>query len=167
MILLIRPSRSVSSRKFRVISASCASTSGKVIAGASAQTEASDSEPPAFSRKVCTVSHQPPASPALPNPQPAPVDSEKESELEMDHARRFGVSWVNYTSMTKKERIRSFDQGNFQAAQIARSDPEKYPGAMQEWAEIVIENRIAQGLNKHARAPRNSVYPTLPLFDQR
>ena len=69
--------------------------------------------------------------------------------------------------MTKKERIRSFEQGNFQAAQIARLDPQKYPGALQEWADLVLEKATAHSLNKHARAPMNPVYPTLPLFDQR
>lgn len=46
--------------------------------------------------------------------------------------------------------VRRFEHVNDEAARIALSDPQKYPGVIQEWAEMVIE--------KAAQKPQSALF---------
>lgn len=49
----------------------------------------------------------------------------------------------------KIDTVRRYERGNEEAARIALCDPRRYPGVLQEWAEMVIQ-KTPQKLNKHA-----------------
>lgn len=51
--------------------------------------------------------------------------------------------------MKTRADVRRFEHANQEAAYIALNDPQKYPGVMQEWAEMVLQ-KTPQKLNKHA-----------------
>jgi hypothetical protein len=48
--------------------------------------------------------------------------------------------------MTRLERIAEIEKRNLKCAQIIVADPVKYPGIMQEWAQLVIAKAAKRDL---------------------
>ena len=40
---------------------------------------------------------------------------------------------------TVKSKQAAYDAGNLEAARIIAADPDKYPGVMQEWAQMILD----------------------------